>query len=246
MAHILTSRPSPVSGLGAGQTSRAIPVAAVQLLWFAAISALAFLIPFGFTSVIDLHHDVYYLAYFASVFSALAMYAGATGFDVKSFILQNWRFSLVLGAGASVFLVWNVIANNDATSRPDGPYFAFEVLWRGVAYGTVDALLLTAFPGMVAFSLLKADVRSIARRIAFALIALPLVLVITATYHLGYGQFRDDGVQAPETGNVIISIPMLVTTGPVGSVLAHSSMHVAAVSHAYETDVFLPPKVTVD
>jgi hypothetical protein len=29
----------------------------------------------------------------------------------------------------------------------------------------------------------------------------------------------------------------------VGSILAHASMHIAAVLHAYETDVFLPPQV---
>ena len=46
-------------------------------------------------------------------------------------------------------------------------------------------------------------------------------------------------------GNTVISIPMLVTMNPAGSVLAHASMHIVAVQHAYETKVLLPPKTTV-
>ena len=38
----------------------------------------------------------------------------------------------------------------------------------------------------------------------------------------------------------------LLTTNPIGSVLAHASMHVAAATHAYETPTFLPPQVTAD
>ena len=79
-----------------------------------------------------------------------------------------------------------------------------------------------------------------------AVLTLALVLVITATYHLGYEQFREDGIGPPETGNTIISIPALLTTNPLGSVIAHTSMHVAADIHAYETDTYLPPQTEAD
>ena len=72
--------------------------------------------------------------------------------------------------------------------------------------------------------------------------ALPLVLLITATYHLGYPQFREDGVGQPEIGNTIMSVPMFATANPIGSVVAHATMHTTAVVHSYETDVFLPPE----
>jgi hypothetical protein len=86
----------------------------------------------------------------------------------------------------------------------------------------------------------------VARRLGFAAIALPLVIVITAVYHLGYDQFREDGVAKPEIGNTVISVPLLVAVNPAGSIVAHASMHVAAVTHAYETDVFLPPQTTAE
>ena len=69
-----------------------------------------------------------------------------------------------------------------------------------------------------------------------------LDLVITGAYHLGYDQFREAGIGQPEIGNVIISVPMLATANPAGSILTHASMHLAATIYSYETDVFLPPQ----
>jgi hypothetical protein len=146
----------------------------------------------------------------------------------------------ILVAGAQL---WNVLGE-PTTDRPQGAYFAFELLWRGVTYGVVDALLLSAFPGLVAYSVLRGRVGGFLGKVRFAAVALPLVLVITATYHLGYPQYREDGVGQPEIGNTIISLPMLATANPVGSVIAHATMHTAAVAHSYETDVFLPPETT--
>jgi general stress protein CsbA len=142
----------------------------------------------------------------------------------------------------AAFVVWNVFRTDDATSRPHGAYFVFELLWRGVGYGTIDALLLTVFPCVVAYTMLHGRMTTVLRRARYVAIAVPMILVITATYHLGYPQYREDGVAKPEVGNTLISIPMLATANPVGSIAAHISMHVTAVTHSYETNVFLPPQ----
>lgn len=82
----------------------------------------------------------------------------------------------------------------------------------------------------------------IAGHLRYIALAVPLIMVITATYHLGYPPIRHDGLQKPEIGNTIISIPMLATMNPIGSMAAHVSMHVTAVTHSYETRNFLPPQ----
>ncbi|HEX6031452.1 MAG TPA: hypothetical protein VFY90_08465 [Tepidiformaceae bacterium] len=213
-----------------------------QLGWYAGGVLLGFVVPFLFTSVFDLNHDLYYGIYFAAVGVFLGAYVRWTGLDVAELFRRNWKWSLVLGAIAAVLLVFNVYRREDATPRPDGAYFLFSLGWRGVLYGTVDALLLSAFPVAVAYALVSGRLDGIARKASFGALALGLTLVITATYHLGYEQYRDDGIGGPETGNAIISLPAILTANPLGSVIAHASMHVAADAHAYETDVFLPPK----
>jgi hypothetical protein len=214
----------------------------VHIVWFVAGAALGFLVPFIFTSLLSLHHDLYYLLYFAVTLAFLSIYVKATRIDLVGSFRRNWHWSLALGALVAAAVVYNVISRGP-TPGPAGPYLVFEAFWRGATYGVVDALLLTAFPGLVALGLLRGSLTSILRRAAFVLASLVLVLVITGAYHLGYEQFREAGVGQPETGNVLISVPMLTTANPAGSILAHASMHVAAVVYSYETSVFLPPQI---
>lgn len=217
-----------------------------QLTWYVAGAIIAFLLPFVFSSMLDLDNDLYYAVYFTGAAVFLATYASITGLDVRDLFKRNWRWSLGLGVITAAFLVSGVLQREDSTPRPDGLYFAFTIAWRGILYGVIDALVLTAFPVAVAYTLFSARLDTLVRRAGFAVLALALSLVITATYHLGYEQFRDDGVGGPETGNAIISIPAILTANPVGSVVAHASMHVAADVHAYETDLYLPPETTAD
>lgn len=222
--------------------SATIPDVVRQGAWFVFGSALAFAIPYVGVSLLHLQHDVYYGAYFAVTLALLGTYARAEQVDVRALFTRHWLSSLIIGIPVAAFVVWNVFRTDDATSRPHGAYFAFELLWRGVGYGTVDALLLTVFPCVVAYTMLHGRMTTAFRRARFIAIALPMVLVITATYHLGYPQYRQDGVAKPEIGNTLISIPMLATANPIGSIGAHISMHVTAVVHAYETPTFLPPQ----
>ena len=220
----------------------AIPRAAHQLIWFAAVSAVAFLVPYLGISVLELQHDVFYLLYFVAVLALLSAYVVVEQVDVAEAFRSRWRWSVAVGVVLAVFLVFNVFSTEDATARPGGVYFAFELLWRGVGYGLVDALLLTVFPCLVAREILHGEVAGLRGKLRFTALALPLVVIVTATYHLGYPQYREDGVRRPEIGNVLISVPAFATANPVGSVIAHISQHVAAVTHCYESRIFLPPE----
>jgi hypothetical protein len=202
---------------------------------------VAFLVPFVGVSVFDLQHDLFYLVYFVTTVALLVTYVRMEHVDVGRIVRHAWPWSLALGIVIGVAEVWNVLGE-EATDRPSGAYFVFELLWRGVTYGAVDALLLSVLPGLIAYSILRGRVGGFVGKLRFTALALPLILVITATYHLGYPQYREDGIGKPETGNTIISVPMLVTANPIGSVVAHATMHVTAVADTYETPIFLPPE----
>ena len=213
--------------------------------WFAAGCGLAFFVPYAFTSALHVDHDAYYGIYFCSVAAFLFGFTRQTGLDLRAVFTPNWQASLVLGALSGAFVVLNVLSK-ESTPHPGQPYFAFAIAWRGIVYGVFDALLLTAFPAAIAIGSVGGKISGIRTRAAFAGVALSLTLVITAVYHLGYEQFRDDGVAAPEIGNAVISLPALLSGNPAGSVAAHATMHLAAVTHSYETDTFLPPQTLVD
>ena len=66
-------------------------------------------------------------------------------------------------------------------------------------------------------------------------------MVMTTVYHLGYRDFRSPMLVRPVAADVVWSVPTLVTLNPIGAPIAHAGLHVSAVLHSYETDVFLPP-----
>ena len=71
--------------------------------------------------------------------------------------------------------------------------------------------------------------------------ALLASLVMTTVYHLGYRDFRSPLLVRPVAADLVWSVPTLVTLNPIGAPIAHAGMHVAAVLHSYDTQVFLPP-----
>jgi hypothetical protein len=221
---------------------RAIPEVVRHLTWFAVVCVVAFLVPYLGVSVFDLQHDLFYLVYFAVTIALVSTYVGVEQVDVAAIFRRRWRWSLGLGVLLAVVLVFNVLNAEHTTARPHGAYFAFELLWRGVGYGLIDTLLLTVFPCFVTYKLLHGRVDGLKGKLRFTALTLPLVIIVTATYHWGYPQYREDGLSRPETGNVLISIPAFATANPVGSVVAHVSQHVAAVTHAYESEIFNPPE----
>lgn len=220
---------------------RVVPRSARHLGWFGLVCAVAFLVPYLGVSVLALQHDVFYLAYFALTLALIGGYVRVERIPVSEVFRERRRWSLGIGVVLASFLVFNVLHTSSATARPQGLYLAFELLWRGVGYGLVDTLLLTVFPCLVAYTLLDGRVAGLTGRLRFTALALPLVILVTATYHLGYPQYRHDGLSRPETGNVLISIPTFATANPVGSFVAHVSQHIAAVTHSYESRIFNPP-----
>lgn len=211
-----------------------------QLGWYAGACLVGFAVPFIGSSALGLQHDLYLGIYFVVVLGGFSVYAVATGLDVRATVLRHWKLGVLLGIVVGLALVRNVFSES-ATPRPHGAYYVFELIWRGGIYGAVDALLLTVLPCLVVYRALAGNLATWGRRIAYFGASLGLVVTITAVYHLGFTQYRHDGVGAPETGNTIISLPMLLSTNPIGSVADHMAMHISAVAHTYETDVRLPP-----
>jgi hypothetical protein len=219
--------------------------AAVHLRWFALGAVLAFVVPYCGTTLLRLQHDWYLAVYFVFVGSLCMTYARATRLDIRSLVTRRLAVSALAGLAVLAFVVAQVASEN-GTRHPSGIYFAFELLWRGGLYGAADAILLTAFPCAVVYSAMGGELAGRRRRSGFAVAALALVMLITATYHLGYREFRQHSMNKAEIGNVLMSIPALVAAAnPVGSIVAHSGMHIAAVVHEYETDSRLPLRAHV-
>jgi len=211
--------------------------------WLAGGFVVAFAVPFLFADVLEINRDLFYGLYTISVVGLILAWARSTGYDLVAAVRRRWVLALVLGIAAGGVMVFMVLRTEDATTRPEGFQLIGAVLWRGIVYGVTDGLLLSVFPILVVFAALAGSrlSRRFAGKAVIGIIALTASLAMTAVYHAGYSDFRSDKVMKPLTGDVVWSVPTLLTLNPIGSPIAHAGLHTSAVLHSYETDTFLPP-----
>ena len=214
-----------------------------HLAWLAGGAAMSFAVPYILADRLGIQRDVYYGLYAAAVAALSAGWAADTGLSLRALCARRWRLAVALGLVFAAASAMIVVRSEDATPHPGGLEFLAALGWRGVVYGAADGVLLSAFPILVVFAALR---RTRLRRrrgglLAAGALALAASLAMTATYHLGYADFRSSKLRKPLTGDLVWSVPTLATLNPVGAPIAHAGLHVAAVTHSYETDLFLPP-----
>ena len=110
-------------------------------------------------------------------------------------------------------------------------------------YGLTDALFLNVMP-VLAVGLWASALdwtTTLWGKIAVGLIGLGASLLVALAYHLGYPEFRNSKVGTVLVGNSVITLAFLLSGNPLGSIISHSIMHIAAVLQGPETTLQLPP-----
>ena len=162
--------------------------------------------------------------------------------DLISLFGQNWYWGLLAGAIVGALLVRNVLSQ-PASARSTGTGLASDVLWVGLGYGAMDALLLNVMPVVAVWSGFSGIGWTVSwsGKIAVGALALLASLLVTLLYHVGYPEFRNRKVGLVLFGNALITLAYLVSTNHLGAIVSHVAMHVAAVFRGPETMIQLPP-----
>jgi hypothetical protein len=214
-----------------------------QLPWIGAGLATGFLIPFVFADRLGLPRDLYYAVYAVAVVGFFTAWARATGRPLGELLRRRRRLAVVLGLALAAVLAFMAVQAEGAGDRPGGGALVGALLWRGVGYGLVDGLLLSSFPILAVFAAFEGTRLRGRRRgkLLVGAVALLASLAMTAAYHAGYSDFRSGKLKSPLMGDVMWSVPTLVTLNPIGAPIAHAGLHVTAVLHDSDSELFLPP-----
>lgn len=210
--------------------------------WIVAASVLGFGISGIFAGWLRLSRNRFLLAYVPITGVFLYTFVIANQIDLIAALAHNWVFGILLGALTSLFLVRHV-NSQPASRQAAGSRLVFDISWAGLAYGVTDALLLNVLPVAavwVGFQSANGSA-AILGKIGLGLAGLLASLLVTLAYHLGYPEFRNRSVLKVLVGNSLITLAFLLSGSPLGSIISHAAMHVAAVLHGPETTLQLPP-----
>jgi hypothetical protein len=213
-----------------------------EAAWVAAAAGVGFAVPTVFAGWLGLPREQVVLGYLLVVGPFLHGYARWSGVDVADLVRRNWPFGVLAGAVAGAFVVANVLSQ-PTSAAPAGLDLVVALLWLGLVYGALDALLLSVLPVFATWRAFAGTGWSEGwpGRLAVGGVALAASALVTASYHLGYPEFRGPAVGAPVVGNSVMSLAYLASANPLSAVIAHVAMHVAGVLQGAETVVQLPP-----
>jgi hypothetical protein len=213
-----------------------------QLIWVLAAAVLGFATAALFSGLLEVRRDWFVAIYALLVGSFLYGYLRWSGVDLRSFLLHRWTWGVVGMVVVGAILVASV-QRMPASPPASGLALAWDILWLGIVYGVVDALLLTVLPIAVTWRAFSAAgwTASWPGKLAAGAVALAVSLGVTAAYHLGYVEYRGPQVVDPLIGNGVMTLGALLTGSPLTAIGAHIALHVAFVLHGVETTVTLPP-----
>lgn len=219
-----------------------VPLFLHALGWVIGASILGFAISAIFAGWLKLTRNRFLLVYIPLAGAFLCAFTILNDLDVIAIVSRQWFLGVVTAALASVFLVRHV-KSQPATRQNSGARLALEVSWAGLMYGLTDALFLNVMP-VLAVWIWASQLDwagTIWWKIVTGLIGLFASLLVALAYHLGYPEFRNKKVGTVLVGNSVITLAFLLSGNPLGSILSHSAMHIAAVLQGPETTLQLPP-----
>jgi hypothetical protein len=210
-----------------------------SLLWLGAIAVASFLVSWLLTDRLGIGRVAYV--------GALALVAGflTAGYIAWSgagaaFWTNDWAWGIAGALITGAFLSLGV--GRVPVARP-GPrkMGAGAVLWDGVVYGAAEGLLLSVLPVVVIWQgFAGAGWTHGWRGILAGLVSLAASAVVIGVHHLGYREFRGEGLRNmrfPVMGCSVLSLGYLVTASPIAAMGGHFILHVAMMIRGVE----LPP-----
>jgi hypothetical protein len=210
--------------------------------WITGASILGFTISTIFAGWLKLPRNRFLLVYVPLTGAFLYAFALLNNLNVIAIASRQWFLGVIGAAIASVFLIRHV-KSQPVTRQNSGVRLAMEMCWAGLIYGLTDALLLNVMPVLVVGSWASALdwPGTLWGKISIGLIGLGASMLVALTYHLGYPEFRNKKVLTVLVGNSVITLAFLLSGNPLGSIISHTIMHIAAVLQGPETTVQLPP-----
>jgi hypothetical protein len=214
----------------------------MSIVWILFASFLGFTVASIFSGLLKLPRNLYLLIYIPVVAALFALFIIINKISLSEILSYNWYWGIIGAILAGAFVIRNVYSQ-PSSKRSTGLALLNDIIWPGLVYGLMDALLLSVLP-ILSIKIALTDpawTQNWFGKIGFCIMGLLASFFVTTAYHLGYPEFRGKKVLWPNIGNGVLSLAFILTMNPLAAILPHMAMHVAAMLHGKETTGQVPP-----
>ncbi len=210
--------------------------------WVLGASILGFAITIIFAARLKFKRTLFLVPYILLGLAFIYEFFAINRIDAAAILQTNLVWGLIVGLLVSAFLVRQV-RSQPRSRTVSGPALLTDLMWAGLLYGLTDALFLNVMPVVAIWAgTSQFDwAATLAGRIGVGALGMVASLFVAFCYHLGYPEFWGNRMRFVFVGNAIITGAFLVSGNPLGAIIAHAVMHIAAVLQGAETTVQLPP-----
>lgn len=208
-----------------------------RLRWPAVAAAAAFATSAVGTSLLHLSRPLFVAVWTTVVTMTIIVWVMSEGWDPMVQVRRRWVSGLVVGGMAGGALAVALTRSPGSVSGGG----AGTVVWLGVVYGAVDAIMLSIVPVLSVYGARPGDDLGHSSRIRMAGLALAASIVIAAAWHLGFAEFRSAALMKPLLANLVVTMAYLLSGSPLAPIVAHVILHAAAVLHGSGAGGPLPP-----
>ncbi len=213
-----------------------------SVLWIIGACGLGFAIAAIFGGWLRLPRNLFLVPYVTLASAFLTAYFVWSKIGLVALLVDNWAWGVLAGVAVGAITIANV-RTQPATRQSTGGELVADLAWLGLAYGLVDGLFLNVMPVLAVWEGLAfvGWSGSVVSQTLLGVLALTASLAVTFSYHVGYPEFRNRSVGLVLLGNGLTTLAFLLSGNPLGAIIAHVVMHLAAVLRGPDTTLQLPP-----
>lgn len=229
--------------VGSESSTLAHPAWWGYFMWILLAALIGFIISYVGAGLLHLPRNLFLIPYGLLVTLFFYTFLRWSNLSIANLLRHNWYWGLVGALLAGAFTVRNILSQ-PASARSEGLTLVFEILWVGIAYGLMDALLLSVIPFLATWKGLSTLgwTTSLPGKIIVGGIAILASLFVTIIYHLGYPEIRVvGGLTGPVIGNGAMTLSYVLTNNPLSAAFSHIAMHIAGVLRGPASVIQLPP-----
>lgn len=198
-----------------------------HIFWVLWACAFVFAIPYVSLFLLKINNDLFYLLFLVTGILFLWFYKKRSNLKIKPALKSGWALGVILALFIGLsFISIKMTDYSDLTLtlRNNG---LFTIFWRGIVYGLISGLLISAFPFIAVWRAIAGSNPGNLRKIGAIAVALVSIVFVSFSFSAGISGFDKDKISYNTKMNIIAGLPTLLSGNPLASPIAGAFLRVS-------------------